>query len=64
MTKTLEYKGHTITADTRKVGRGFQSSYQIDGGEIRSGNDRPLQSEEIMHSEAINQAKWVIDNMK
>ena len=40
MTETLEYKGHTITASTESMGHGYQWSYQIDDGPIRTGNDR------------------------
>ncbi len=63
MTKTEEYKGHIIVADTRKVGRGWQWSYQIDGGPIHSGNDRPLPNEGIVLGEAISNAKFEIDQM-
>lgn len=63
MTKTEEYKGHTITADTHRVGCGWRWSYQIDGGPIRNGNDRPLGSENLMLAEAIDEARSVIDRM-
>jgi hypothetical protein len=58
-----EYKGHSITVDTFKRGKGFGWSYQIDGGPIREGKDRPLYSERLMLQEAISEAKWEIDRM-
>ena len=58
-----EYKGHQITVDTLKRGKGWVATYQIDGGEIRRCDGRPLVSEEIVRSEATVEAKWVIDRM-
>jgi hypothetical protein len=58
-----EYKGHMITIDTIKRGRGYAWSYQIDGGPLRESRDRPLPSEEIMLKEAIDAAKAEIDRM-
>lgn len=58
-----EYKGHQITVDTLQRGRGWTATYQIDGGEIRSIDGRPLPSEAIVRGEAIGEAKWAIDNM-
>lgn len=58
-----DYKGHQITVDIRKVGKGFRGSYQIDGGEIREMEDRPLRSEALAQGEALSHAKWVIDRM-
>jgi hypothetical protein len=63
MDKTVEYKGHSIAAETHKRGRGYQWSYQIDGGPIRTGNDRPLRREAIVLAEAIDEAKAAIDSM-
>ena len=63
MTEQIEYKGHTITADALQRGKGWQGSYQIDGGEIRNCGDRPLRSEAIVIAEAIGAAKRVIDGM-
>ena len=64
MNKTLEYNGHTITVDAHQVARGWQWSYQIDGGPVRTGKDRPLRSEEVMRTEAIDIARIAIDNLK
>lgn len=58
-----EYKGHSITVDTIKLGKGWTASYQIDSGEICRIGDRPLPSEEIVRSEAISKAKQTIDRM-
>jgi hypothetical protein len=55
------YKGHEITVDTYRVGRGFRWGYQIDGGEIREGRDRPLRNERIVLREGISAAKEEID---
>ena len=63
MDRTEEYKGHTIAAWTFKLGHGWQWSYSIDAGPIRSGRDRPLDNEEIMLDEAMRHAKSEIDNM-
>jgi hypothetical protein len=59
-----EYKGHQITVDTLKRGRGWTATYQIDSGEIRYIGDRPLRSEAIVQGEAIDAAKRTIDRMK
>jgi len=58
-----EYKGHTITVDTIKRGKGWAATYQIDGGEIRDCDGRPLHDEKIVQHGAIMEAKWVIDRM-
>lgn len=57
-----EYKGHQITVDTIKVGRGWTAEYQIDGGELRRIDGRPLAERIVLH-EAISEAKWRIDQM-
>lgn len=61
MHKEVEYKGKIILADTYKLGKGWQWSYQIDDGALREGSDRPLPSEEKMLNEAIANAKREID---
>lgn len=58
-----EYKGHHITVDTIKRGKGWSWDYQIDGQPIRSCGDRPLRSEELARQEAIGAAKAAIDRM-
>lgn len=63
MNKVIQYKGRTITADTYKVGHGWQWSYQIDGSPLREGRDRPLRNEELALSEAIGNANSEIDRM-
>jgi hypothetical protein len=63
MDRDEEYKGHTISVSTRKLGHGFAWSYVIDGskyGEQRG--DKPL-SEELALSEGIGEAKFVVDQM-
>jgi hypothetical protein len=58
-----EYKGHQIAVDTRKVGKGYMWSYQIDGGDLREQyGDRP-QSEDLALSEGISNAKFAVDQM-
>ena len=58
-----EYKGRIITADTLNRGKGWTWSYQIDGGPLREGSDRPLPNQELILSEAIGEAKAEIDRM-
>lgn len=58
-----EYKGHQITVDTLRRGKGWVASYQIDGGEVQACDGRPLDSEEIVRGGAIGEAKWKIDQM-
>jgi hypothetical protein len=61
MSHREEYKGHQITVDTYRLGKGFRWSYQIDGGDIRDCRDRPLRSEQAVLSEGISEAKAEID---
>jgi hypothetical protein len=56
-----EYKGHQITVDSHRVGRGFRWGYQIDDGEIRECRDRPLRNEQRVLREGISTAKAEID---
>lgn len=58
-----EYKGHLITVDTFKIGRGFGWSYQVDGGALRDSRDRTLGDEWLMLREAIDAAKREIDGV-
>jgi hypothetical protein len=57
------HKGHTIIAETYPVGKGYRWSYQIDNGDMREFRDRPLRSESVLLSEAIEMAKADIDQM-
>jgi hypothetical protein len=59
--KQVEYKGHWITIDTTQRGSGWVWTYQIDTGPIRSCEDRPMRSEELMEAEAESAAKAQID---
>ena len=56
-----DYKGKTITVHTRKHGKRWTWTYQIDVGPIRNSHDRPIESEELMRLEAIEAAKAEID---
>ncbi len=58
-----EYKGHTITVDVFKRGKGWAWSYQIDDGPLRECRDRPLPNQEIALSEAVQVAKLEIDRL-
>jgi len=58
-----EYKGRVITVDVLKRGNGWTWSYQIDGGPLRECRDRPLPSQEIVLSEAFQEAKYEIDRL-
>jgi hypothetical protein len=42
-------------------GKPGRCHYQIDGGKIQYIGDRPLRSEDIVRKEAIDHAKWAID---
>lgn len=56
-----EYKGRSISIDTYEAGKGWRWSYQIDSGPIKECGDRPIQSEALMRSEALDAAKREID---
>jgi hypothetical protein len=58
-----EYKGHEFSVDTVQRGKGWSWTYQIDGGPLREGKDRPLPSEQLALQEAISNAKSAIDSM-
>ena len=58
-----EYKGHTITVDVFKRGKGWTWSYQIDDGSWRECRDRPLPNQEIVLREAVREAKLEIDRL-
>lgn len=58
-----QYKGHAITVDTFKRGKGFGWSYQIDGGEPREIRERSLGHERIARGEALDRARSEIDGM-
>ena len=57
-----EYRGHSITVDTVKRGKGYGWTYQIDGGDLRESRDRPL-DEQSMYMEALREAQAEIDRM-
>ena len=59
--KQIEYKGRWITVDLVPRGKGWSWTYQIDVGPVRSSEERPLPSEEIMEAEATRAAKAAID---
>ena len=59
-----EYKGHTISVSTRKVGKGYMWSYVIDGHIYREQVGDRAQSEEMALHEGIGEAKFAIDHMK
>jgi len=59
-----EYKGHNFNVDTLDRGKGWTWEYQIDGGVIHKGSDRPLRSEKLALQEGIGNAKFAIDGMK
>jgi hypothetical protein len=61
--ESVEYKGHTIEAETHPAENGFTWSYTIDGNNFRESRDRPLKSEEIILREAIDSAKRHVDAM-
>jgi hypothetical protein len=63
MRQEFKYKGRTIVVATRKLGRGWQWTFQIDAGPPRDGPDRPVGHEEIMLQEGVRQAQWEIDRM-
>jgi hypothetical protein len=59
------YEGHSIVAETDRRGKkNCGCSYQIDGGELRERRERPLRHESMALSEAVREAKAVIDRMK
>ena len=58
-----KYKGRVIAVDVLKRGKGWTWSYQIDGGSLRQCRDRPLTSQEIVLSEALEEAKSEIDRL-
>jgi hypothetical protein len=59
--KLIEYKGRSISIDTLQVGKGLTWTYQIDGGPLREGRDRPLPSEAVVIREAEVEAMSEID---
>jgi hypothetical protein len=59
-----QYKGHTILAETYRVGEGYRWTYQIDGGDMRECRDRPLRNERVVLAEAVGDAKAEIDRKK
>ncbi|MET0013051.1 MAG: hypothetical protein ABW088_05305 [Sedimenticola sp.] len=56
-----KYKGNHITVDLLERGNGWSWSYQINGGPLRSCNDRPLNDQEIALNEALLEAKMEVD---
>ena len=58
-----KYKGRVITIEVFKRGNGWTWSYQVDGGPLRECRDRPLPSQEIVLSEALEEAKDEIDRL-
>jgi hypothetical protein len=60
MTHQEEYRGHHIAVDILKIGGGYLWAYQIDGGPIRTCQDRPL-NDLVMLAEGIACAKAEID---
>jgi len=56
-----EYKGQNINIDVLKRKNGWAWSYQIGGGSLRECRDRPLSSEGLALSEALEEAKAEID---
>ena len=60
--QTEIYKGHTINVNVSDARGGqYTWSYTIDGGNLGRCEDRPLGSEEMLLSEALNHAKYRID---
>jgi len=58
------YKGRRIDIIVSEVKRGqFTWSYTIDGGNLKRCEDRPIENEEMLLSEALNHAKWRVDCM-
>ena len=56
------YKEHTISVSTSESRRGLYTwSYTIDGGHYYKSDDRPLDYEEMLISEALNHAKHRIN---
>lgn len=55
------YKEHTISVSTSEGRRGYTWSYTIDGRHYYKSDDRPLDYEEMLISEALNHAKYRID---
>ena len=58
-----EYNGHLIAVSTFRLGQGFVWAYQIDGGPMRNGPDRPRRNEQLVLQEGIEEARWVVDRM-
>jgi len=63
MTEQLEYREHTIFAETYPTRGGFLWAYQIDGGPLRECADRPMGNKGIVLGEAIDTAKQEVDRM-
>lgn len=58
------YKGRRINITVSEVKQGqFTWSYTIDGSNLKRCEDRPLGTEEMLISEALNHAKYRIDCM-